>query len=109
MNSLFVVGKHLRGYDKGFALDEFLLVGDMALHCEGGAGRLLDVLRGNAESVPQRIDPEIERQDIVGNIHVAIDINPLGQHRTLCNRFSKHFLILGDSHHSTASSAISRK
>jgi len=90
VNSFFIVAQQLRRHDKGIIFVQLLLVDDMAFNGKSRSAGSTDVFVRNAVLSPQGIDALIERQQVVSNVHVAVNIDPLGQNLAFINHRSEH-------------------
>ena len=81
VDALGVVVEDLRGDAQRVAFLDLAVVGDVRLEHEGHADLVARVLPADAELVAQRVGRLVEGHDVEADVHVAVPVDPLGQHR----------------------------
>jgi len=78
--ALGVVVEDLRGDAQGIALLDLAIVGDVRLEHEGHADPVARIFPAAAELLAERIGRLVEGDDVVAHVHVAVPVDPVGQH-----------------------------
>ena len=79
VNPLAVEAKQLGGDADRITRHQLALVVDMGFHHEGGTALAFLIIPPQAQILHERIGGVIERQHVIGDVHVAVVVNPLRQ------------------------------
>ena len=78
VNALAVGGQDLRRNLHVITQKQFRLIGDVRLNGECSVMSALTVRFAQSYGCPKTIDGAIEHDDVVGHVHMAIFVDPLG-------------------------------
>ena len=81
VDALFVETYQMGGEAQRVAADHLAEIGNMRFEHEDRAARLSHMLRAKTDMRHERIGRVIEGEDVEGDVHVIVDVEPLGAHR----------------------------
>ena len=86
VNAFVIHVQELCGYRQGFTVEYFTDIVDV--HTQGKYGMLfsLGVIEAKPPGLVDSISHKVKCQDVISHVHVAVMVDPFGQHGECCSR-----------------------